>query len=250
MTKPEAIERFHLALLGVMPTYLPAASYVVKGGANLRLFLGSVRRSSDIDLDFVGNDAWDLPRRMGLVMESAALRDALGRWGLRASPANLAKSTPTTARWKLTIEGPGVRAATKVEFSMRQGAVRRYRSESVSSAVALAAGVRPAANHYTPESAVAQKVVALADRRETQARDVFDLDFLFARYPADASAARPDPAKADLARQRVFELTYAAYHDLVVDYLEPDSVAMYDGEDEWGRMVLEVGARLDEMAVR
>ena len=209
-----------------------------------------MRRSSDIDLDFAGDDAWDLPRRMGLALESAALRDALSRWGLRTSAPNLAKSTSTTARWKLSVEGPGVLAATKVEFSMRQGAVGRYRAESVSPAVAAAAGVRPMANHYTPGAAVAQKVGALADRRETQARDIFDLDFLFTRYPNDAATARADPAKVDLARQRVFELTYAAYRDLVVDYLEPDSVERYEGEGEWGRMVLEVGARLDEMVAR
>ena len=39
------IEFLHLAFLQVLPTRLPVAQYVVKGGANLRLFFDSRRRS-------------------------------------------------------------------------------------------------------------------------------------------------------------------------------------------------------------
>ena len=45
------VEVLHLVLLQVLPSYLPVASYAVKGGANLRLFYGSRRRSQDIDLE-------------------------------------------------------------------------------------------------------------------------------------------------------------------------------------------------------
>ena len=60
MSKPEAVERFHLAFLQVLPQHLPPANYVVKGGANLRLWLGSVRRSEDIDFNFIGRTTWNL----------------------------------------------------------------------------------------------------------------------------------------------------------------------------------------------
>jgi hypothetical protein len=64
MTKPEVIERFHLALLQVMPQHLPSANYVVKGGANLRLFMESVRRSEDISysgrLERIENSTFEL----------------------------------------------------------------------------------------------------------------------------------------------------------------------------------------------
>ena len=49
------VELLHLALLQVMPSYLPVSDYAVKGGANLRLFYGSRRRSQDIDFDYLGN---------------------------------------------------------------------------------------------------------------------------------------------------------------------------------------------------
>jgi len=45
------VEVLHLVLLQVLPSYLPVANYAVKGGANLRLFYGSRRRSQDIDLE-------------------------------------------------------------------------------------------------------------------------------------------------------------------------------------------------------
>ena len=48
------VELLHLALLQVMPSYLPVSDYAVKGGANLRLFYGSRRRSQDIDLHYLG----------------------------------------------------------------------------------------------------------------------------------------------------------------------------------------------------
>src|SRR5665647_1720678 len=49
------VELLHLALLQVMPSYLPVSDYAVKGGANLRLFYGSRRRSQDIDFDYLGS---------------------------------------------------------------------------------------------------------------------------------------------------------------------------------------------------
>ena len=45
------VEVLHLVFLQVLPSYLPVANYAVKGGANLRLFYGSRRRSQDIDLE-------------------------------------------------------------------------------------------------------------------------------------------------------------------------------------------------------
>ena len=48
------VELLHLAFLQVLPSHLPVRDYAVKGGANLRLFYQSRRRSQDIDLDYLG----------------------------------------------------------------------------------------------------------------------------------------------------------------------------------------------------
>ncbi|MEK6687122.1 MAG: nucleotidyl transferase AbiEii/AbiGii toxin family protein, partial [Gemmatimonadota bacterium] len=58
------VEFLHLAFLQVLPTRLPVTEYVVKGGANLRLFYNSRRRSQDIDLDYIGAAFWRAEERV------------------------------------------------------------------------------------------------------------------------------------------------------------------------------------------
>ena len=126
-----------------------------------------------------------------------------------------------------------------------------YELASVSPQLAAAAAMRPAlANHYVVTGAVEQKIAALALRSETQARDVFDLDFLFTRYPKESAAARPSAYELDLARGRMFEVTYNEYRELVVTYLDPAFVAMYQSQAEWERMAPHVATTLDAMRAR
>lgn len=248
MTKPEVIERFQLALLQVMPQHLPLANYAIKGGANLRLFLGSVRRSEDIDFNFVGRAGWSLQTRMDAIMRAPALAALLASNGLKIVSVNPSKTTSTTGRWKFEITAPGVKTNSKVEFSMRREDRPLYQLDAVSAALASAAGMRRAtANHYSPTAAAEQKIAALAYRTETQARDIFDLDFLFTRFPRETEAALSVPEEIDLARKRMFETTFAEYRDLVVTFLDPAFVSMYRGEDEWDRMTLAVSSRLEAM---
>lgn len=251
LTKPAAIEIFHLALLQVFPQHLPAANYAVKGGANLRLFLGSVRRSEDIDFNFVGRANWSLEPRMDAVLKSPALAVLLAQHHLRILSVNPSKTTSTTGRWKFQMSGPGVQFSSKIEFSMRLEDRPLYEMASVSPQLAAAAAMRPAlANHYGATGAVEQKIAALALRGETQARDIFDLDFLFTRYPTEAAAARPNAYELDLARLRVFEVMYNEYRELAVTYLDPAFVAMYQSQAEWERMALHVATTIDAMRAR
>lgn len=244
MTKPEAVERFHLALLQVMPQHLPTADYVVKGGANLRLFMESVRRSEDIDLDYVGAKLWELRERIDKVLSSAALRSLLAVQGMRIDSVHPSKVTATTGRWKLQLSGPGVHANSKVEFSTRANRPL-FEVSPVSPRLAAAAGMRPAlACHYLPLGAAEQKIAALALRRLTQARDIFDLDFLVTRYPAEANAAQVTRDLILTARHQLFQVSYADYRELVVSFLDPDFVTMYASEADWDRMVLTVDGYL------
>lgn len=251
LTKPAAIEIFHLAFLLVLPQHLPAANYAVKGGANLRLFLGSVRRSEDIDFNFVGRANWSLQPRMDAALKSPALAALLAQHRLKIIAVNPSKTTTTTGRWKFQMAGPGVQFSSKIEFSMRLEDRPLYELASVSPQLAAAAAMRPAlANHYVVTGAVEQKIAALALRSETQARDVFDLDFLFTRYPKESAAARPSAYELDLARGRMFEVTYNEYRELVVTYLDPAFVAMYQSQAEWERMAPHVATTLDAMRAR
>lgn len=248
LSKPEAIERFHLALLLVLPQHVPASNYAVKGGANLRLFLDSVRRSEDIDFNFIGRVNWTLQPRIDAALASPALPSLLASYRLKIASVNPSKTTTTTGRWKFQLTGPGVEFSSKIEFSMRDEDRPLYALDPVSKTLAAAASMRAAvANHYLPTAAVEQKIAALAFRSETQARDIFDLDFLFTRYGADAVAAQVSSAELDLAKGRVFEVGFDEYRDLVVTYLDPAFVTMYEGKDTWEAMALNVATKLDEL---
>lgn len=244
MTKPEAVERFHMALLQVMPQHLPTADYVVKGGANLRLFMESVRRSEGIDLDYVGAKQWALRERMDKVLTSPALESLLAVHRMRIESVNPSKTTDTTGRWKLQLSGPGVHVNSKIEFSTRANRPL-FEVSPVSLRLAAAAGMRPAlACHYVPLGAAEQKVAALALRSLTQARDIFDLDFLVTRYPTDTKAAQLAEDLILAARRQLFQVSYADYRELVVPFLDPDFVTMFASEADWDRMVLTVDGYL------
>ncbi len=246
--KPGAIERFHLALLQVLPSYLDPSSYVVKGGANLRLFLGSVRRSEAIDLDFVGRAAWQISGRLGNALDSGALASIVRVAGIRLNNVRAVKQTKTTQRWRMTLTAPGIEAPTKVELSLRDARSDDYQLDPVLQDIAGAAGSRRAtANHYSPVAALVQKVWALRDRTEPQARDIFDIDFLRTRWPQLVRPGLVDPATIELARKRVFELTFDDYRSLVLEFLEPDFVSHYQSESMWEKMLLDVDAALEHM---
>ena len=251
MTKPAAIEIFHLALLQVFPQHLPTSNYAVKGGANLRLFMESPRRSEDIDFNFIGLTSWSLQPRMDAVLRSPALAALLSVHGIRITSVNPSKVTTTTGRWKFQLSAPGLVASSKVEFSMRGEDRPLFELSPVSARLASLARMRPAlANHYTAAGAIEQKVAALALRSETQARDVFDLDFIFTKFPSALNLARPNPSEAARAQERLFEVTFREYRDLVLAYLDPAFVAMYNSPQEWERIALNVATTLDKIKER
>src|SRR3989304_2942869 len=97
MEGAKLIEFLHLAFLQVLPTRLPVADYAVKGGANLRLFFDSRRRSQDIDLDYLGSPFWRAEERVDAVLDSRAVKDLLRLRGVEVVDLAKSKQTNTTA---------------------------------------------------------------------------------------------------------------------------------------------------------
>ena len=246
LTPLQAREAFHLAFLRAMLRALPPASFVVKGGSNLRFFFGSVRYSEDMDLDAAR--AGELPvhllrEKVMSILGSAALSDILKTYGIdRVVPPNLAvaKQTETVQRFKIhlhTVAGEDL--ATKVEFSRRR-LDSPVRTEPVSPEILGAYRMAPVvAPHYATPAAVRQKIEALLGRRQPEARDVFDLFTL--RSQPDAT---PDPARAFTreqaakARERIYSLTYERYRDTVVAFLSAADQDTYDSRAMWDQIRL------------
>lgn len=230
LTTPQTIECFHLGFLGVLRTRLDAGRYVLKGGANLRYFFGSVRYSEDIDLDINGVEGWKLEDQIDKTLSSNTLTIVLRAAGVQVLADQITKpmQTNTTRRWKVPIAADGLRTPvrTKIEFSARNGE-ERYALETVPDAVTRAYAMRPPSlQHYLLGPATEQKVMALALRPETQARDVFDLDLLLRKAPLEQDRVSGERRRA--AAECAISLPYAAFEGQVRPFLDPAVASTYD----------------------
>lgn len=243
-----AIDLFQLALLEVASARLPIADFVVKGGANLRFFHRSVRRSRDIDFDHTGARFERFADRVDEMLEGSALRAILRARAVELADVRRTKQTATTRRWKFTLAAPEVAgAASKIEFSARGGSPDRDVVPVDPDLARRLGGRAVRVARYGPVAAVEQKIGALALRGETQARDVFDLDHLFRLYPDALGEARAERRSIEVAIARALALSYDEYRGTVVDYLEEDVADVLGTEDAWSGMVLAVTEQLERL---
>jgi len=249
LTDAQIIEFFHLAFLQVLQARLDQTRYVVKGGANLRYFFESLRYSEDIDLDAVEIEPWKLEEKVDEVLASPATGLLLRSGGLAVEQVTKPKQTATTQRWKplIAVSGGRVPVRTKIEFSHRATDPRRILEAVPDRVVARYALRAPTMLHYTPDAAIEQKIGALAQRTETQARDVFDLELLLRRHRDAIGAGEIEPHILEVALERAFELPFEAFRDQVVRFLDPEVADLYDDYAAWERMRAFVAERLMEL---
>lgn len=246
LSSAQITELFHVAFLDALSKRLDPTRYVLKGGANLRYFFGSLRYSENIDLDVAGVPGWRLTEKVENVLSSVPMQVLLRAAGLSVAESSNPKHTDTTQRWKVGVEAPGHTQLirTKIEFSYRNGD-GRYRLEPLPGGVVAPYALRPPlVQHYVDDAPAEQKALALAGRSEAQARDVFDLELLLRRRPLAAGSV--DPEILTGAAERALQLPYAAFRDQVLPFLEPEAVELYEGEEVWLRMQTFVAEKLEE----
>jgi predicted nucleotidyltransferase component of viral defense system len=223
---------------------LEPSRYVLKGGANLRYFYGSLRYSEDIDIDLAWPLPLDLEGKVNSILTSPPLGLLLRLGELEVAEFTTPKQTDTTRRWKVALAAGGAESVrTKIEFSGREGEGRVSFSPLPAAAVAPYALPAPSVQHYAIETATAQKVEALVGRSQTQARDVFDLDLLLRRRAL--AAGELDAEILGQAADRALELPFDAYRDQVLPFLEPDARELYEGAEAWERMQTFVAEHLE-----
>ncbi|HEY5943136.1 MAG TPA: nucleotidyl transferase AbiEii/AbiGii toxin family protein [Solirubrobacterales bacterium] len=241
----QIVELFHVSFLETLSRRLEPSRYVLKGGANLRYFFDSVRYSEDIDLDLLGVPAWSLEAKVDALLEKGPLGLLLRPAGVAVAEFSKPKQTDTTQRWKIGLAAPDREELirTKVEFSHREGA-KEFRLEGVQARIVEPYALRaPSVQHYTGDVPTEQKVEALAERNETQARDVFDLDLLLRRGPLPAGSVSREIVEAAIAR--ALELPFDAFRGQVLPFLEPEVAEIYDGA-AWEQMQTFVAGKLEE----
>jgi predicted nucleotidyltransferase component of viral defense system len=246
-----ASELFHLIFLrALVAKGEDKALIALKGGCNLRFYFQSVRYSEDIDFDVVTIAKGTLKNKVDRLLASPLVTSPLKAKGLEIIDASSPKQTETTQRWKvgLRADGLSVPVRTKIEFS-RRDAITGAAFEAIHPDVLRAHGLTPTlATHYGAHAAITQKIRALADRAEPQARDVFDLSLLFAR-PEAASLRLSPEQKISLpkAMENAIGISFDEYRSKVVAYLDRPQAPLYEGRDAWEAMQEAVVARLEAL---
>jgi len=214
----------------------------LKGGCNLRFFHRSIRYSEDMDLDVGEVDLHVLREKVRGVIDSRPFAQILEARGIRIEHVSEAKQTGTTQRWKfgLHAEGNDISLPTKIEFSNR-GLDEGVEFGSIDAEVIRFHQLSPVmVSHYGAPAAFRQKVGALADRRETQARDVFDLHHLIASGSGADTFREVGRRAAEQASANALRVDFATFKSQVLAYLHPEEQARYDSASVWESIVLEV----------
>jgi len=238
----QIVEQFHLLFLAQLGRRLDKSLYVVKGGCNLRFFHRSVRLSDDLDLDVAGIGRHALQEKVRLLLRSAPFAQVLRARGIAIERISEPKQTDTTQRWKVGLGwGAGHSPLpTKIEFS-RRGLDDDVGFESVDPGLIRAYQLPPfMASHYRANAALRQKIGALADRRELQARDVFDVHHLIAAGAGAQGLPGVDPQKIDRARANALAIEFATFTSQVLAFLPQEDQAHYHSHTVWDTLVLEV----------
>ena len=96
------------------------------------------------------------------------------------------------------------------------------------------------ASHYRATAALRQKIGALANRRELQARDVFDVHHLIAAGASREALHTLDTRDVERARTNALAIDFATFKSRVLAFLPPEDQAHYDSHAVWDTLVLEV----------
>lgn len=132
---------------------------------------------------------------------------------------------------------------TKIEFS-RRGLQEDIAFSAVDRQLLSGYEMPPIlSNHYTKKAMYQQKILALAERQQPQARDVFDLYLLLGQNANEREGIHMDTLIA--AKQNAKTLTYEEFKSQVIAYLLPEYQAQFDSVEIWTGIVQDVVASLD-----
>lgn len=230
------VEFFHLVFLDQLGRKLDKRLYALKGGCNLRFFLGSIRYSQDIDLDVKTVAVTTLQKTVRTILQSPVLKMMLRTHSLEIEQTSEPKQTETTQRWKIQLKSPsGILFPTKIEFS-RRGLDSPIDFEPINASVLNVYHLHPIfVPHYGPKIAFKQKVKALAFRTETQARDIWDLFHLINAY----GIKETDTQDLKKACENICNINFNDFKDQVLAFFPMELQTQYN-QKTWETIQLKV----------
>ena len=234
----QVVEQFHLLFLTQLGARFDKKLYALKGGCNLRFFWKSIRYSKDIDLDVLTIAKQTLQKNIRQILDAPGFKRILQTAKLELTSISEPKQTSTTQRWKIHLRSQASAAdlPTRIEFSRRNNFDPGIEFGPADSEIVAAYNLRPViASHYGLETAFNQKIDALINRKETQARDVFDLEFLSQRG-AKGSAVKMNKDSLIKASEITLSVSYDQFLSQVVSYLLPEYHEYYRSRNAWDRI--------------
>lgn len=248
----ELREIFHLEFLRWLGRKIKVKYYALKGGVNLRFYFNSFRYSQNMDLDICGQEVGRLKDIVMEIFKSSSFHNILKPFGVEEIvPADIsrAKQAETAQRFKVhLITCGGEDLFTKVEFSRRRfkgNVVVQPVSDIILRRYKLPPLLVP---HYDIQSAVMQKINALASRPVIQPRDIFDLYLLSSQLePIKIKELKISGVKLKRARENLFEISFKHFRDTVISYLGADDQSLYDSAALWDEIKLKVADLIDEV---
>ncbi|EKD51688.1 MAG: hypothetical protein ACD_62C00204G0008 [uncultured bacterium] len=246
-------EIFHLMFLRHFCPKIKTNTLSLKGGVNLRFFFNSHRYSEDLDLDIKDIETFQLKDIVMGILESRSLALTLRPFHINKiipPDINVAKQTETTQRFKVhLITASSENLFTKIEFSKRPMrddiVVERVRDDVVFPYKIQTLSIP----HYTAQAAFLQKIIALAERGKTQARDIYDLAWLKAFVDSQALNCRHRLGTEICAKAKgnIFKISFAIFRDTVQNYLNEEERLLYQHPDSWEELQLRVCQIIEEI---
>jgi len=244
-------EVFHLEFLRWLSRKLKAGRYCLKGGVNLRFFFKSIRYSEDMGIDTIAVRVEKIKETVVGILSCRGLSDSLKSFGIeRVIPPDMtkAKQTETTQRFKIhLLTSAQEDLFTKIEFS-RRGMKGKAVVEPVTASVLRSYKMAPLlVPHYDADSAIMQKIHALAHRPVLQARDIFDLFWISSQCDAADLAKGVSKTVLKTSYGNIFQVGFAQFRDTVVAYLGEEDKKVYSSPEVWDEIKLKSAHFLEEL---
>jgi predicted nucleotidyltransferase component of viral defense system len=222
---------------------------VLKGGMAMRVAVGSMRLTKDVDFDRADGVSTASVR----ASVKRALQYAAQSAGVRGAEIDPGKSTETTVRMRLTgtVASDPVRFVVEVSGRNPVGHDCQTRVQVVPPP---RYGIAPfLISTYTHEMLAASKVMAVMSANRNVPRDVYDLNDLLALDPTSILASRMQPEALQEINETVLDkvcaIDFSMAQQELLPYLPPDQRQPLTHE-RWDEMTLNVANAVQSWVTR
>lgn len=239
-----AIDRCQIAMVRELANSTDGR-LILKGGMAMRVAVGSMRLTKDVDFDRADGVSTASVRSS----VKRALQYAAQSAGLRGAEIDPGKSTETTVRMRLTGEVSGAPVRFVVEVSGRNPVPKSYQAR-VQVTPPPRYGIAPfMMTTYSHGMLAASKVMAVMSANRNVPRDVYDLNDLMTADPEVILSTRVSSEELRQitvsALDKVSAIDFALAQQELLPYIPPDQRDALI-QQRWEEMTLNVAQTIQE----